>query len=78
MPLAFKKNRAFLDGTIGVEDAEVLLQWLLKTPKALINFSNCTHLHASNLQVMMAAEISVETWPKDEDLKSWLKAAFGR
>jgi len=78
MSILFKKNRASFEGIIGVEEAEVLLQWLLKTPKARVNFLNCTHLHASNLQVLMLAVVAIDAWPQDMNLKTWLVAALGR
>jgi len=78
MSISFKKNRASFEGIIGVEEAEVLLQWLLKTPKARVNLLNCTHLHASNLQVLMLATVAIDAWPQDMNLKTWLVAALGR
>jgi hypothetical protein len=76
MAITYKKNMAVFEGAISVEDAEGLLTWLQKTPKARVDFSACTHLHASNLQVLMAAKLSVASWPLDNDLKTWLLSAL--
>jgi hypothetical protein len=76
MAIRYKKNMTVFEGEISVEDAEDLLAWLQKTPKARGDFSACTHLHAANLQVLMAAKLSVASWPLDNDLKTWLQSAL--
>ncbi len=76
MAITYKKNMAVLEGAVSVEDAEDLLAWLQKTPKARLDFSACTHLHAANLQVLMAARLPVASWPHDNDLKAWLHSAL--
>ena len=76
MAISYKRNMAVLEGTISVEAAEDLLQWLQKHPKAKADLSGCTHLHAADLQVLMAARVPVAVWPRDEDLKTWLTAAL--
>jgi anti-anti-sigma regulatory factor len=77
MAIAYKKNTATFAGDISVEDAESLLEWLQKTPKARLDLAACTHLHAANLQVLMAARVAVAAWPLDTTLKSWLMASTG-
>lgn len=76
MAITYKKNMAVFEEAVSVEDAEDLLAWLQKTPKARANFSSCTHLHAANLQVLMAARLPVASWPHDNDLKAWLQSAL--
>ena len=76
MAITYKKNMAVLEGAVSVEDAEDLQAWLQKTPKARLDFSACTHLHAANLQVLMAARLPVASWPLDNDLKAWLQSAL--
>ena len=76
MAIQYKKNTALFDGDISVEDAEELLGWIQKNPKSKADFSRCTHLHAANLQVLMAARTSVAAWPQDNALKTWLTAAL--
>lgn len=76
MPVLFKKNTVVFEGVAAVEEAEDLLAWLQKTPKARVDLSACTHLHAANLQVLMAARITVAAWPLDNDLTTWLQSAL--
>ncbi|MDY7574815.1 hypothetical protein [Actimicrobium sp. CCI2.3] len=76
MPIQYKKNLAVFDDVVSVEDAEDLLQWCQKNPKAKADFSGCIHLHAANLQVLMAAGVTVTNWPHDPSLATWLHAAM--
>lgn len=76
MAITYKKNVALFEDVISVEEAESLLEWIQKNPKGKVDFSRCTHLHAADLQVLMAANIAVTAWPHDEELKTWLLAAL--
>ena len=76
MAITYKKNMAVFEGVVSVEEAEDLLAWLQKTPKARADYSSCTHLHAADLQVLMAAKLPVAAWPQDHDLKTWLQSAL--
>lgn len=76
MTIAFKRNTVILTEAVSVEDAESLLQWLQAHPRAKADLARCTHLHAANLQVLMAARVPVCAWPQDQDLKTWLQAAI--
>jgi hypothetical protein len=44
-----------LDGTCSVDDAELLLQMLLATPDAIVDWTQCRQLHTAVLQVIMAS-----------------------
>ncbi|TVQ70541.1 MAG: hypothetical protein EA372_10540 [Chromatiaceae bacterium] len=61
---------------LGVEDAEILLDWLLKYPGGKLDLAGCTHLHAANLQVLMAARPQITAWPDDAMLADWLRHAL--
>ncbi|MFT5534385.1 MAG: hypothetical protein ACI8WM_001202 [Burkholderiaceae bacterium] len=76
MPVHYKKNLAIFDEVVSVEEAENLLQWCQKNPTAKVDFSDCIHLHAANLQVLMAARVTVTAWPQDHPLATWLRAAL--
>jgi hypothetical protein len=76
MPIVFKKNQAMFRDVVGVEEAEELLGWLQKKPTATVDLSACSHLHPANLQVLMAAKVTVADWPKDSDLRAWLETAL--
>lgn len=76
MAIEFKKTLAVFTEFVGVEEAEALLDWLLKNPKGRINLTDCTHIHASSLQVLMAVKPTIATEPEDEDLAMWIKTIF--
>lgn len=76
MAIDFQKKSAVFHGNIGVEDAEVLLEWLLKNPKARLNLGDCQHMHSATLQVLMALQPGISSWPKDADLRAWLESAL--
>ena len=76
MPIGYKKNQAILTGTVSVEEAEGLLEWLLKKPSAQVDLSGCTHLHPANLQVLMAAGCSIGALPRESGLAAWVASAL--
>ena len=77
MPIKFSKNTARLTEVVSVEEAEALLEWLQGQKKPKVDLAACTHLHAANLQVLMAARPAIAAWPeKDADLSVWLNAAL--
>ena len=76
MAMSYKRNVASFEGTVGVEEAEGFLGWLQKHPKPKLDLSACTHLHAAQLQVLMAARLPIAAWPEDGSLMMWLKAAL--
>jgi hypothetical protein len=76
MPIEFKKQKAVFRGTVAVEEAEVLLEWLQNKPAGKVDLSACSHLHTANLQVLMAAKTEVASWPSDSDLRAWLETAL--
>ena len=59
-----------------VEEAEGFLGWLQKHPKPKLDLSACTHLHAAQLQVLMAARPVISNWPEDNEFRGWLEAAL--
>jgi anti-anti-sigma regulatory factor len=71
-----KKNLVRLSDTVGVEDAEKLLEWLQGKPAVKVDLSACTHIHTSNIQVLMAAQVAVTSWPADAELARWLQTAL--
>lgn len=73
MPIFYNDHSANLTGMVSVEDAEAFLEWLQIHPQATLDLSECTHLHAANLQVLMATAVRIEQWPHDEELAAWLK-----
>lgn len=76
MAIEYQRRTARFHDIVGVEEAEVLLEWLQKQPKGRIDLSACTHLHAANLQVLMAAKPVIGAWPKNANLRVLLKSAL--
>lgn len=76
MGLAYRRKVVYLADIITVEDAEGLLEWLQNNPKGKVDLSECTHLHAANLQALVAAQPAVAAWPHDANLRLWLQSAL--
>ena len=76
MAIEFKKNRVIFRDVARVEEAEALLEALQKNPSAKVDLSACTHLHTANLQVLIVARPSIDSWPQDPELRTWLEAVL--
>lgn len=76
MSIVYEKETARLTGTVSVEDAEPLLEWVQTHPQGEIDLSACKHLHAANLQVLMASRLRIASWPAADDLARWMKDTF--
>lgn len=76
MSITFKKSVAVLADQVTVEEAETLLEWLVKNPAAKVKLGDLEHLHTADLQVLMALKPNVSVWPKNTDIKVWLEAAL--
>lgn len=73
MTIEVLKSSIKLIDIIEVEEADTLLDWLQNNPKGKVNLEACTHLHAANLQVLMASKAKISEWPEDAALSEWLK-----
>jgi hypothetical protein len=67
------KKHAVLEGVVGVEDAETLLQWLRGQTKPAVHLGACAHVHGAVLQVLLATQPRLVAPPADP----WLAAALG-
>lgn len=76
MAITFKKDLVVFSDIASGEDAERLLEWLQKHPKAKLDLSACTHMQPANLQVLMAAKCSILAKPKDKLLADWIDSAL--
>jgi hypothetical protein len=76
MALSYKRSVAVFADAVGVEEAEVFLAWLQKHQKPRVDLSACTHLHAAQLQILMAGRLKVAAWPRDESLAALLKSVL--
>ncbi|MCW7541925.1 hypothetical protein OOT46_29435 [Aquabacterium sp. A7-Y] len=72
MGIQYLPDHAVLDATVGVEDAEALAQHLRGLPRPAVHLSDCEHLHAAALQVLLALRPRVLSLPRER----WLAAAL--
>jgi hypothetical protein len=56
-------------GACPVEDAEILLQYLLSTPQASVDWSACESAHSAVIQVLLVARVSPQGFPKNSFLR---------
>lgn len=61
-----------LEGTCPSEDAETLVQLLLETPDATVDWRMCEGAHAAVIQVLLAAEPALMGVPRDPALAQWV------
>ena len=62
----------FLEGSSGAEDAETLLQMLVETPEAPVDWTRCGELHTAVVQVILAAKPRLSGLCGDSWLRPWL------
>jgi hypothetical protein len=72
MPFETKKTTLVATAQLTVEDAELLLEWLLQHPRGRVDLAACTHIHAATVQVLMAAQPKIAAWPHAAKLTAWL------
>jgi hypothetical protein len=61
-----------LEGSCPVEEAEILLEFLLTNPGIPVAWSGCRHLHTAVLQVLMALRPPLQGVPDDAFLRRWI------
>lgn len=61
-----------MEGTCGAEDAEALLQMLIETPAARLDWRRCNQLHTAVAQIVLAAGPAVQGPCGDEWIEKWL------
>ncbi|UEM23702.1 hypothetical protein JL100_013490 [Skermanella mucosa] len=61
-----------LEGECQVDEAEPLLELLLADPGAAVDWSGCTHLHTSLVQVLLALRPGMAGSPGSEFLRKWI------
>ena len=66
-----------LAGTCVSADAEPLLQLLLATPGATVDWRDCRSAHTAVIQVLMAARSELLGPAADPRLESWVAPAIG-
>lgn len=76
MGIEYKRNQAYFKDMVTADDAEPFLDWLQKQKKAKISLSKVSHIHTAVLQVLMAGDFVIQSWPKDNSLLNWLTEAL--
>jgi hypothetical protein len=76
MAIQYDKELVLLEGLVSVEDAEQLLEHLQGKAHAQVDFSQCSYVHPANIQVLLAAGVTVRAWPGDAALAGWLQSVF--
>jgi hypothetical protein len=74
--MIFKKNKITFQGAEPVEAAEELLDFFQKKPDAKVDLAECTHMHAANLQVLLATKATITAWPQVASLATVLQNAL--
>jgi hypothetical protein len=72
MGIRYLKKSASLQGQVGAEDAEILLEWLKSRPGSAVNVGRCQQMHAAVLQVLLALRPRITGRPEDP----WLQAVL--
>lgn len=67
-----------LDGTCGSEEADALLQHLLSTPAAPVDWRACTYAHTAIIQILLAARPVLRGPPASDFLRTYLAPAVSR
>jgi hypothetical protein len=65
-----------LEGNCPSEEAEILLQRLLAARAAVVDLQRCESLHAAVIQVLLAAEPTLQLPAADTVLGKWLQAVL--
>jgi hypothetical protein len=68
-------DAVLMEGVCPVEDAETLLH-LLQAGASHVDWTGCTHLHASCLQVLLVAGLPVRGLPANAALARWVEPLF--
>jgi len=75
MAIRYLKKHAALEGSVSVDDAETLTQWLLQQPAPGVHLGKCEHLHGAVLQVLLALRPKLVAAPADPLLAAVLRGA---
>ncbi|MCY0965524.1 hypothetical protein [Parathalassolituus penaei] len=74
MPHKLLKRRAVLSGNVGIEETDEILQWFRdrEQEKTELDLSDCDHLHAAILQVLMIARPRLSAMPANASFGEWV------
>ena len=75
MAIRYLKKHAALEGSVSVDDADSLTQWLQSQPAPAVHLGKCEHLHGTVLQVLLALRPKLVAAPADPLLAAVLRGA---
>jgi hypothetical protein len=75
MPIQYNQGEVVFDGRCEVEEADVLLEWLRRTPEPRACLGTCTDLHTALAQLLIVAKFRIAVRPADPLLAACLGAA---
>jgi hypothetical protein len=78
MPLQLDDSTAVLTGSVSVDDAEPLANWLRQNPRGAVDLGACTHLHTAALQALASARPRIAVGPVDAFLSTWIVPLLAR
>ena len=70
MTVIYHRKKAVIEGVCTVEEAEDLLQWLIKHPGRNVDLQGAQHLHTAVVQALMALKPGIQGEPKNDFLRS--------
>lgn len=73
MSIKFKQTVAVFDHDACIEEAEMLLRWLLEKPNRKVNLKSLHYAHTAVIQVLLATRPPVSDWPSDGPLSQLLR-----
>jgi len=73
MTIRYLKKHAALEGSVSVDDAEALAQWLQQQARPAVHLGKCEHLHGAVLQVLLALRPRLVAAPADPLLAAVLR-----
>jgi len=73
MAIRFLKKHVALEGSVSVDDAEALAQWLQQQATPAVHLGKCEHLHGAVLQVLLALRPRLVAAPADPFLAALLQ-----
>lgn len=76
MAVEYAGDTASLVDHVEVTEADALLAWASAQEAPKVALDRCSHLHAANLQVLLAARVQVIAWPADAAWRDWLRHSF--
>jgi hypothetical protein len=72
MTIRYERNTAHFEATCGADEALDFIDWLRRHKAPKVDLAGCDHLHASLLQILLAARPRLVGQPRDAFLFQWV------